>query len=303
MKKSNKRQKLMQLGLSLSAVLLNQLPMSAGEVLNKIKETGVIKAGYRPDTVPFAFIDKGKPVGYSLDILELIRKETEKRLKKPIKLELVQISPGNRFEQIEDGSIYIECGSTTVTWEREKFVDFSVSYFASGTQMIVNRGSGLANVSSLNNVKIAVIPNTTNEQAMKMFAKGAKLIPVKSEEEGLAKVKAKEVEGFAGDGILLQALKKNEPNPSAYEIVPEFPYMIESYACTLPQDESQWREVVNYSIVKFMQGIVTDAPSAIDIYERWFGVNGAIPYPIETVADYFQGISNGYEWIVIDERY
>lgn len=295
---------IMKLGLSASIFFLNQLPISAGEVLSNIKQTGVIKAGYRPETVPFAFVNNnGKPVGYSLDILELIRAETEKRLGKSIKLELTQISPGNRFEQIQDGTIEIECGSTTVTWEREKFVDFSVSYFASGTQMIVNSGSGLANVASLAGVKIAVIPDTTNEQAMKMFAQGAKLIPVKSEEEGLRKVQAGEVEGFAGDGILLQALKQNASNPNVYEIVPEFPYMIESYACTLPQDESEWRDVVNYSIVKFMQGIVTDAPSAIDIYERWFGKNGATPYPIETMADYFQGIANGYEWIPIQERY
>lgn len=295
---------IVKLSLSASIFLFNQMPLFAGEVLSNIRETGIIKAGYRPETIPFAFVDNnGKPVGYSLDILELIRAETEKRLGKPIKLELNQINPENRFEQIEDGSIYIECGSTTVTWEREKFVDFSVSYFASGTQMIVNSGSGLANVSSLAGVKIAVIPDTTNEQAMKIFAKGAKLIPVKSEEEGLEKVKSGEVEGFAGDGILLQALKKNASNPNLYEIVPEFPYMIESYACTLPQDESQWRDIVNYSIVKFMQGIVTDTPSAIDIYERWFGQQGATPYPIETMADYFQGIANGYEWIPIQERY
>lgn len=307
MKKANQGQKLKQLGkklgLSISMVLLTQLPIAAGEVLDKIKQTGVIKAGYRPDTVPFAFVENGKPVGYSLDILELIRQETEKRLGKPIRLELVQIDPSNRFQQIQDGAIQIECGSTTVTWEREKLVDFSVSYFASGTQMIVNSGSGLANVQSLDGVKIAVIPNTTNEQAMKMFANKANLISVTSEEEGLAKLKSGEVEGFAGDGILLQALRKKESNPNAYEIVPEFPYMIESYACTLPQDESQWRDLVNYSIVKFMQGVVTDAPSAIDIYERWFGKNGEIPYPLETMADYFQGIANGYEWIPIQERY
>jgi polar amino acid transport system substrate-binding protein len=304
MRKLNILPKIVKLSLSASIFFFPQVPLLAGEVLSNIQQTGIIKAGYRPETVPFAFIDNnGKPVGYSLDILELIRAETEKRLGKPIKLELSQINPENRFEQIENGTIHIECGSTTVTWEREKFVDFSVSYFASGTQMIVNSGSGLANVSSLAGIKIAVIPNTTNEQAMKIFAQGAELIPVKSEEEGLAKLKSGEVQGFAGDGILLQALKKNTPNPQIYEIVPEFPYMIESYACTLPQDESQWRDVVNYSIVKFMQGIVMDAPSAIDIYERWFGLQGETPYPLETMADYFQGIANGYEWIPIQERY
>lgn len=292
------------LGLSIILTLTSQISVFAGQVLDKIEQTGVIKAGYRKDTVPFGFIDEeGKVVGYSLDILELIREETEKRLGKPIKLELVEINPVNRFEVIKNGTLDLECGSTTVTWEREEFVDFSVSYFASGTQMIVNRGSGLANVNSLKGANIAVIPDTTNEMAMKNFAREANLISVKNEKEGWEKLQKGEIDGFAGDGILLRGLQKTASNPSDYEIVPEFPYMIESYACTLPEDESQWRGLVNYSIVKFMQGVVTDTPSAVDIYERWFGKNGETPYPIETMADYFQGIINGFEWIPIEERY
>ncbi|BAQ61720.1 hypothetical protein GM3708_2126 [Geminocystis sp. NIES-3708] len=280
------------------------MPVFAGEIFNQIKTTGVIKAGYREDTPPFAFVDsQGKPVGYSLDILELIRAHTQEELRKPITLELIKITPNNRFDKIKNGDIAIECGSTTVTWEREKILDFSVSYFASGTQMIVKKGSGFSNSNSLAGAKIAVIPQTTNEKAMKIFAKGANLIPVSSEEEGWQKLQKGEIDGFAGDGILLQSLKKQDDKSNDYEIVPEFPYMIEAYACTVPENESQWRDIVNYSIVKFMQGVVTDTPSSIDIYDRWFGEKGNTPYPVETMADYFQGVANGYEWILIDERY
>lgn len=296
--------KLSTLTLSVLLLLTSQIPSFAGQVLDKIKQTGTITAGYRKNAIPFSYINsQGKSVGYSLDILELIRQETEKKLGKPIKLKLVEITPDNRFEKIKNGSINIECGSTTITWEREQFVDFSVSYFASGTQMIVKSNSGLANLNSLKGINIAVIPNTTNEQAMKNFAHGAKLILVKNEQEGWQKLQKGEVSGFAGDGILLQALRKNATKPENYEIVPEFPYMIESYACTLPQDESQWRDLVNYSLVQFMQGVVTDTPSAVDIYERWFGDDGETPYPRETMADYFQGIINGFEWIPIEQRY
>ncbi|MBL1211291.1 amino acid ABC transporter substrate-binding protein [Geminocystis sp. GBBB08] len=296
--------KLIPIGLSFSLICGVQIPVFAGEVLNQIKTAGIIRAGYRIDTPPFAFVDnQGKPVGYSLDILELIRTHTQEQLGKPIKLELIKIDTNNRFDKIKNGDIAIECGSTTVTWERDKIVDFSVSYFASGTQMIVKKGSGFANSESLVGAKIGVIPKTTNEKAMKTFAQRANLIPVTSEEEGWQKLQKGEIDGFAGDGILLQALKKQGDKSNSYEIVPEFPYMIESYACTLPENDSQWRDIVNYSIVKFMQGVVTDTPSAIDIYDRWFGETGNTPYPIETMADYFQGIANGYEWILIKEQY
>lgn len=171
----------------------------------------MIRAGYRDDTPPFAFRnEQGKPVGYSVDILELIQAEAQKQLNTPVTLEFVRINPSNRFEQIQDGSIDIECGSTTVTWEREKFVDFTVSYFASGTQMIVNRGSGFANSDNLTGAKVGVIPNTTNEKAMKIYASSATLVPVKSEEEGWAMLQKGDLDGFAGDGILLQALKKTK---------------------------------------------------------------------------------------------
>lgn len=292
------------LGLSLSFFSAFIPSALAGNLLEQIKETGVIRAGYRPDTIPFAFIDDdGKPVGYAIDLLELIREETQTRLNRPIQLELIEINPSNRFEQITEGIIDIECGSTTVTWERKNYVDFSVSYFASGTQMIVNQGSDWANAESLAGAKIAVIPNTTNEVAIRNFAPDAEFIFVESEEEGWEMVQEDEVVGFAGDGILLQALKAQAEKNDQYEIVPEFPYMIESYACTLPQNQSQWRNIVNYSLVKYMQGVVIDVPESQALYSRWFGVDGVTPYPVETMADYFQGIVNGYEWIVIEGRY
>lgn len=290
----------------LSISLITGLPTQAiaDEVLAEIKKTGILKAGYRQDTPPFTFVnDQGKSVGYAIDILEIIRAEVEERLGKPIKLVLVPINPENRFDKVIDGSIHLECSSTTITWDREKKVDFSVSYFASGTQMIVNKSKNFANGNNLKDAKIAVIPNTTNEKAMKVFASSAKLIPVTSEEEGWEMLKKGKVDALAADGILLQGLKRQADKPEKYEIVPDFPYVVESYACTLPPNQSQWRDTVNYSIVKFMQGIVTDTPSAVEIYERWFGENGTTPYPRETMSDYFLGIINGYEWIFIEERY
>ncbi|MBF2058084.1 MAG: amino acid ABC transporter substrate-binding protein [Cyanobacterium sp. T60_A2020_053] len=296
--------KLIILALSFSVVNIFPSSVLAQEVLEQVKETGIMKAGYRLDTPPFAFVnEEGKPVGYAIEILDLIREELETQLGQKITLQLVPINPQNRFQEVIDGSIYIECGSTTVTWEREKTVDFSVSYFASGTQMITKKGSGFANSDNLKGANIAVIPQTTNEKAITRYATAANLIPVASEEEGWQKLVKGEIDGFAGDGILLQSLRKQAPSPQDYEIVPEFPYVIESYACTLPPNQSQWRDTVNYTLVKFMQGVTTDTPSAIAIYERWFGANGNTPYPIETMADYFQGIVHGFEWIPIDERY
>jgi polar amino acid transport system substrate-binding protein len=296
------RKKLALIALTLCLAATYQAPSWAGKVLDKIKQTGVITAGTRKDAIPFAYVnEQGKWVGYSVDILEIIRKDVEKKLGKPIKLQLVEVTPQNRFEKIKNGSIDIECASTTFTWERDKQVDFTVSYFASGTKILVKKGSQLGTIESLAGRKVGVIPNTTNEQVIKIQQPAAKLVTVKDRNEGLKKLEAGEIEAFASDGILLQGLKKEAKNPNTLQVVPEFPYAYESYSCMVPQDESAWRDTINYSLVKFMEGIISDQPKTVTIYEKWFGDGGVTPYSREIINDYFQGIVNSYEWIPIVE--
>jgi polar amino acid transport system substrate-binding protein len=277
-----------------------QPPSWAGKVLDRIRETGTITAGTRKDAVPFGFIDQnGKWVGYSLDILELIRKQTEKQLGKPILLKLVEATPENRFEKIKNGSIDIECASTTFTWERTKQVDFSVSYFADGTKILTNKNSGLNSLESLSGRRIGVIMNTTNEKAVKLQQPAAQLIPIQNQADGLAKLEKGEIEAFAGDGIVLEGIRQKAKNASDFVVVPDFPYQYESYACSLPKDDSDWRNLVNYSLIQFMEGIVSDQPSSVAIYEKWFDETGVAPYPRDTINDYFQGILDASEWIPI----
>lgn len=272
----------------------------AGQVLDRIKATGTITAGARKDATPFGFVDKnGKWVGYSLDILERIRKQTEKQLGRPIQLKLVEATPENRFEKIQNGSIDIECASTTFTWARTKQVDFSVSYFADGTKLLTRQNSGLGSLDSLAGRKIGVIFNTTNEKAVRSQQPAAQLVPIKNQADGLEKLEKGEIEGFAGDGIVLEGIRQKAKNLSNLTVVPNFPYQYESYACSLPKDDSDWRNLVNYSLIQFMEGIISDQTEAVAIYEKWFGETGVTPYPREAINDYFQGIVNSYEWIPI----
>jgi polar amino acid transport system substrate-binding protein len=277
-----------------------QPPSWAGKVLERIRETGTITAGTRKDAVPFGFMDQnGKWVGYSLDMLELIRKQTEKQLGKPIQLKLVEATPENRFEKIKNGSIDIECASTTFTWERTKQVDFSVSYFADGTKILTKKDSGLSSLESLAGRKIGVIMNTTNEKAVKLQQPAAELVSIQNQADGLAKLEKGEIEAFAGDGIVLEGIRKKAGNSSDLLVTPDFPYQYESYSCSLPKDDSHWRNLVNYSLIKFMEGVVSDQTASVDIYEKWFGETGVTPYPRDTINNYFQGVIDSYEWIPI----
>lgn len=288
--------------LTLLMTTLPHVPSWAGQVVDKIKQTGTITAGVRKDAIPFGFVnEQGEWVGYSLDVLELIRQDVEKQLGKPVQLNLVEVTPQNRFDKIAQNAIDIECASTTFTWEREQQVDFTVSYFASGTQLLVKKDSELNSLDSLAGKRIGVIAQTTNEAVMKQQQPAATFITVSDRYEGLEKLESGEIDGFASDGILLEGLKREGKNPTNLEVIPEFPYQYEAYACIIPQDESQWRDMVNYSLIKYMEGVVTDQPQAVNIYEKWFGDEGVTPYPREAMNEYFQGIINGYEWIPLVE--
>jgi polar amino acid transport system substrate-binding protein len=286
--------------LSVLIALSIPTPSWAGTVLDRIKQTGTINAGTRRDAVPFGYLDKkGQWVGYSVDILELIRKQAEKQLGKPIKLNLIEATAGDRFNKIKNGTIDVECASTTFTWKRTQEVDFSVSYFADGTKILTNPKSGMESLESLAGRKVGVIPNTTNERAIKLQQPAAQLVAVQDQGDGLAKLEKGEIEAFAGDGIVLEGLKKGAKNPKNLVVVPTLPYQYESYACSLPKDDSDWRNLVNYALVQYMEGIVSDQTAAVQVFDKWFGEDGVAPYPRDTINEYFQGIINGYEWIPI----
>lgn len=141
--------------------------------------------------------------------------------------------------------------------------------------------------------------NTTNEKAIKLQQPAAQLIPIQNQADGLAKLEKGEIEAFAGDGIVLEGIRQKAKNTNNFVVVPEFPYQYESYACSLPKDDSDWRNLVNYSLIKFMEGIVSDQPSSVAIYEKWFDETGVVPYPRDTINEYFQGILDTSEWIPI----
>jgi polar amino acid transport system substrate-binding protein len=283
--------------LSLGLILI-PLAASAGQVLQRVEQTGVIRAGARKDAIPFGYVNaQGKWQGYSIDILELIRVEAEQKLKRPVKLELVEVTPETRFQKLRDGAIDIECGTSTFTWDREKLVDFTLRYFANGTQLLTRQDSGLGSIPSLVGKRIGIVPGTTNATIIRALQPAAEFLLVNDRLDGFRKLEAGQLDAFASDGITLEGLQRQAAQPQLWSVVPEAPYVIEGYACTVPEDESQWRDLVNRSLAQFMQGVVTGDPGAIALIDRWFGPKGIAPYPRDQISDYFQATLSTLEWL------
>jgi polar amino acid transport system substrate-binding protein len=274
--------------LALFCICAVATPSWAEPILEKVAKTGVLKAGTRKDAVPFAYVDQnGDWVGYSLDLLSQIKAQLEQELGKQIQLELVEVDVNNRIDKVVQGEVDIVCDTTTFTWEREKLVDFSFPYFLSGTQLLVKKDSKLASAESLQNKRIGVIPNSTNDLKMKQVQPQASYVPINNLTEGFAALQTGQIDALASDGILLQGLKNTAQDKNNWLVVPDESYDRQPYACMVPQENSQFRDLVNYSLVKFMQGVLVGDRNSIAILDHWFGPGGVMPRNQESMIFYF----------------
>jgi glutamate/aspartate transport system substrate-binding protein len=176
-------------GLIVVAALALWLPGAAPAqelqgTLKKIKDSGTIAIGYREQSVPFSFKgDDGKPAGYSIDLCQRIVTGLQQQLKlAKLDVKWVPVTPENRIASVVNGTIDLECGSTTNTLSRQEQVDFSHMTFVDGGSLLI-KADRVAAMQDLGGKKIAVIPGTTTETAVrgalqKSFVT-AQIVPVK----------------------------------------------------------------------------------------------------------------------------
>ncbi|WP_200889014.1 amino acid ABC transporter substrate-binding protein [Aphanizomenon flos-aquae] len=249
----------------------------AETVMEKVARTGVLTAGTSKDALPFAYSDsQGKLTGYSVDMLTLIQQQLEKELGKKITLKLVAVTPAARIPKIINRQVDIVCDASSFTWERDKKVDFSISYGVTGTQVLIKKETNLGSPESLINKRVGVLAGTTNEQAIKQIQPQSKIVYLKTRPEGFAALEQGKIDAFASDSILLEGWLQTAKSPDSFAIVPPRPYSREGIACMVPENNSKFLNSVNYSLVKFMQGFVNDNPKYVAIFDRWFGSQGAV---------------------------
>ena len=262
-------------GLILSAIMPGVA--SAETVMQKVARTGVLTAGTSRDALPFAYSDsQGKLTGYSVDMLGLIQQQLEKETGKKIKLKLVAVTPSERIPKIINRQVDIVCDASSFTWERDKKVDFSISYGVTGTQILIKKNSNLGSPESLINKRVGVLSGTTNEQVIKQIQPQTKLVYLRTRPEGFVALEQGKVDAFASDSILLEGWLQTAKNQDSFAIVPPRPYSREGIACMIPENNSKFLNSVNYSLVKFMQGFVNNNPKYVAIFDHWFGYQGVV---------------------------
>jgi polar amino acid transport system substrate-binding protein len=260
----------------------------AETVVEKVARTGFLTVGTRFDAIPYSYInDKGELVGYSMDVLERIRKRLETRLGRPVTLQMIEANqPGEKINLIRSGDIDIAC-STAFTWERAKVVDFSTSYSISGIRILAKKGSNLSTPQSLIGKRIALVPTSAAVDVIKLVQPQATIVTTYSTvEEALEALKTGKIDAIAGDSISLAGTILRD-NPKIYEIVPEEALANFGIACMVPENNSTFLDDVNYAIVKMMQDYITNDTATVSQIDRWFGSQGMVPIPPELLKGFF----------------
>jgi glutamate/aspartate transport system substrate-binding protein len=242
--------------------------------LKQIGETRLVKLAYRSDANPFSFVGaNGEPDGYTVDLCKFVVQSLEGQLNAKLAIKWVPVDTQNRIDTVASGAADMECGSTTVSFERMAKVDFSSFIFMENTGLVVRTSSGIFSVGDLSGKKIAVIAGTTNESAlvkeMRRRQLQTTLVRVKDRREGMAELESGAVDGFASDKLLL--IGAQTADASAYKMLPEN-LSYEPYAIVLPRGDWAFRIAVNRALSQLYA-----SPQILEIYLKWFAAIGQRP--------------------------
>ena len=246
-------------------------PVSAQDsfVLKRIKESGVINMGHREASVPFAYIKDGKVQGYSIDLCDKFVEKIKAVLKMPkLKVKHVPVTSQTRLALIANGTIDMECGSTTNNLTRQKQVDYLPVTFITGTKLASKKGSGIKEIEDLNGKIIALAQGTTNEKAIKrvMKAKGIKIriVNVKDHPQGWLALTSGRVDAYATDDVLLYGLISKSKNPNKFQVTGRF-LSYDPYGLMVPRNDSTYRRIGTVLLADMMR-----SGEMLKIYNKWF---------------------------------
>jgi glutamate/aspartate transport system substrate-binding protein len=270
---------------AMAAALAVALPAAAQEgTLKKIKDSGSITIGHRDASVPFSYYDdKQRPVGYAMDLCHRIVDAVKNELKMPkLEVKYQLVTSANRIPLMANGTIDLECGSTTNNLDRQKQVGFTITHFVTANRWVAKKSANLKSLNDLKGKTIVSTAGTTNiKQITEINAQqnlGMNIISANGHPEAFQMVETGRAVAFVMDDILLAGLAAQSRSPKDYEVSSQG-LSVEPYGIMLRKDDPAFKKVVDAAMVEtYKSGAITK------IYEKWFqnpvppkGVNLNLP--------------------------
>lgn len=251
---------------------------SAETTLEKIGRTGTLTIGTRTGSPPFAYVNKQNEwVGFSIDLVEqLVLPAVSKKVGKPVKLEKKESTPATRIPLISSGAVDLIAGTMTDTRPRRDSLDFSLTFFVTGAQFLVKKGSPIRGIKDIAGKRVGAQQGSTNAKIIREQVPTAQLREFPDQPSGFQALAQGLVDTYTNDGIQLAGLRAKAASPGDWEIVGDF-YSYEPYGMAMRKGDSDFRAIVNNGL---MEGI--DSGKFFEIYEKWFGPNSELPYPMDS---------------------
>jgi ABC-type amino acid transport substrate-binding protein len=286
--------------LSLACLLCAATNVNAqtADTLKKIADSGKVTFAYRESSVPFSYLaGSTQPIGLSVDLSNAVADSLKKRLNLPnLKVEWQSVTSANRIPLVANGTIDLECGSTTNNSDRAKQVEFAINHFYTGTRLMAKKSSGIKNYADLAKKTYATTSGTTNALVMRKYVSDnkidAEVLLGKDHADSMLMVEAGRAVAFAMDDILLFGLIGTAKNPAEWEVVGDA-LQVEPYACMMRKDDPKFAEVVNGTIGGLMKSGEFEK-----LYTKWFMQpipprNAAIGLPMnKELRDNLKALSN-----------
>jgi glutamate/aspartate transport system substrate-binding protein len=272
---------------TVAALSFLNLPAFAQQLtgtLQKIKDTGAITLGHRESSVPFSYYnDNQKVIGYAMDLCYKIVDAVKSDLKlDALDVKLNPVTSATRIPLIANGTVDLECGSTTNNLDREKQVAFTITHFVTANRFVSKKSANLKTVDDLKGMTIVSTSGTTNiKQITEISAQrnlNLNIIAAKDHAEAFLMVETDRAAAFVMDDILLYSLVAASKSPDDYVISADA-LSVEPYGIMLRRDDPDFKKVVDGQMTSIYKSGAINA-----IYEKWFlkpippkGINLNVP--------------------------
>ena len=252
--------------------------------LKKIKDSGTITIGHRDSSIPFSYYDdKQQVIGYAMDICMVAVEAVKAELKMPnLKVVLNPVTSATRIPLIANGTIDLECGSTTNNIDRQKQVAFTNTYFVTANRYVAKKSSNIKTLADLKGKTVVSTSGTTNikwltEENGKQNL-GMNILAAKDHAEAFLMVETDRATAFFMDDILLYSLVASSKSPADYAVGTEA-YSVEPYGAMMPRDDPEFAKVINTATANLYK-----SGAIMPIYDKWFlkavppkGINLNVP--------------------------
>ncbi|MBK6654709.1 glutamate/aspartate ABC transporter substrate-binding protein [Zoogloea sp.] len=256
--------------LALCASLVPPAFAQESATLAKIKSSGTIALGHRESSIPFSYYDdKQQVVGYSQELMLKVVDAVKAELKLPaLALKLTPVTSQNRIPLIQNGTIDIECGSTTNNTERARQVAFSNTIFIIGTRLMTKKESGIKDFPDLAGKNVVTTAGTTSERLIRKMNEekklGMNIISAKDHGESFLTLETGRAVAFMMDDALLYGELAKAKRPADWAVVGT-PQSFEAYGCMMRKDDPGFKKLVDAALAKAMTSGEAEA-----IYKKWF---------------------------------